>query len=53
MVPRACFLLHEPEKKTKKTSRLVLVRARTAVKILLGYITGKIKFNPLEPYFDT
>ena len=34
--------LHEPEKtERKKTSRLVHVRARTEVKILLRYSTGK------------
>ena len=32
--------LHEPEKKEEKKPRLV--RARTAVKILLGYNTGRI-----------
>ena len=53
MVPHACFLLHEPEKKTKKISRLVLVRARTAVKMLLEYSTQNMKSNPLEPHFGT
>ena len=43
MVPYACFLLHEPEQK-QQTPRLVLVPARTAVKLLLAYSTGKI--NP-------
>ena len=55
MVPHAlvCWL-NEPEK-TKKMPRLVLVRARTAVKISLRYkySTGKIKSNPLEPHFQT
>ena len=41
MVPHACLLLHEPEK-TETLPRLVLVRARTAVKTLLGYSTEKI-----------
>ena len=44
-----------PKKKRKKT-RLVPVRARTAVKYYSGvlrYRTGKIKSNPLEPHFET
>ena len=47
------FLCCTNPKKQKKMSRLVLVRARTAVKILLRYSTGKIKSNPLEPHFKT
>ena len=31
----------------------VLVPARTALKILLRYRTGKIKANPQEPHFET
>ena len=38
--------------KQKKTPRVVLVPARTAVKLLLGYGTGKIKSNPLQPHFE-
>ena len=37
--------LHEPETKTHTQTRLVLVRARTAVKILLKYRKEKIKSN--------
>ena len=44
--------LHEPEKKIKKMTWLVLVRARTAVKILLRYSTEKIQSNPME-HFQT
>ena len=40
-------------KKQNKNSRLVIVRARTALKILLRYRTGKIKANPLQPHFET
>ena len=50
-VPCACILLHEPEKKNHDS--YVLVPARTtAVKLLLGYSTGKIKFIPLGPHFE-
>ena len=37
----------------EEKKRLVLAPARTAVKLLLGYSTGKIKSNPLEPHFET
>ena len=52
IVPHACFLLHDP-KETTEMRRLVLVRARTVVKILLRYSTGKIKSYPMEPLFQT
>ena len=51
MVPYAC-VLHEPEK-TQKLPRLVLVPARTAVKLLLKYSTANMKSIPLEPHFET
>ena len=48
------MLAARTRRETKKNSRLVLVlRARTAVKIFLGYSTGEIKSNPLEPHFQT
>ena len=53
MVPHACFLAARARKNKTKMPWLVLVRARTAVKILLRYSTGKIKSNPLEPHFQT
>ena len=50
----AClFLDAQPPPQKKKKLRLVLVRARTAVKILFRYSAGKIKSNPLEPHCQT
>ena len=37
----------------KKRTRHVLVPARTTEKLLLGWSTGKIKSNPLEPHLET
>ena len=51
MVPYACLLL-QPEK-IRKNPRVVLVPARTAVKLLLRCSTGKIKSNSLEPHYQT
>ena len=48
----ACFLAARTRKKKRKKPLLRLVRARTAVKILLRCRTGKIKSNPLEPHFQ-
>ena len=47
------FLVARTRKKKHTHTRLILVPARTGVKILLKYSTGKIKSNPLEPQFET
>ena len=44
---------HMLEKTTQNIPRLVLLPARQLNKLLLGYRTGKIKSNPLEPHFET
>ena len=48
-----CCTSPKKKKKTSRLARLVFVRARTAVKILLRYRTGKIETNRLEPHFQT
>jgi len=49
-----CCTSPKKKKKTSRLARLVFVRARTAVKILLGYMrTGKIKSNALKPHLQT
>ena len=48
----ACFLLREPEKRKKCHDSYSYIPASTAVKLLLGYSTGKIQSNRLEAHFE-